>query len=82
MKNYLPNQCFRPGFTYSERQALALKYDGPECDEARKHIQDNNRCLISKSAIRIAEVIKAKLEIDLFPLILPIASKGFSVLLP
>jgi hypothetical protein len=79
MKNYLPRQCFQNGFSYSERDAFARKYDGSEWDESRKHIQDTQRCLISKSAIRVAEVIKAKLDINLFPLIIPIACKGFDI---
>lgn len=77
---YMPSSNFTPGFSYNERQAIADKYAGEEWRIAKRYIDPTSkRHRISKSAIKVAEVIKIKLDIDLFPLIIPVARKGYNI---
>ena len=76
---YMPAQQFTREFTYKDREAFAKKYGDKKWEDGKRNINNNARCRISKSAIRVAEVIKAKLDIDLFPLIIPVACKGFDI---
>lgn len=70
---------FQDGFTYSERLEVCHKYSDPKWNFAKKQIDTHTHRIISKSAIQIAEVIKAKLDIELFPVVRKIAGKGFDI---
>ena len=78
---YLSSHSFSHNrFSHKDRMDVCRKYDDPKWKAALSNIGFGKRGeRISKSAIRVAEVIKAKLDIDLFPLIIPVATKGFDM---
>jgi hypothetical protein len=76
---YLPSYSFTDSFTFHERTIFCEEYSDEKWRQAINNLHSTKRCVISKSAIKIAKVIKHKLDIDLFPLIIPVAMKGYSI---
>lgn len=81
MKNerrYLSREYFTNDFTFMERAAFAMKYSDHKWDSALQ-FAGYGRNRISKSAIKVAEVLNPKLELNLFPMIIPVATKGWDM---
>ena len=73
---HIPNRYFTSSFTTFEIWDVINKYSD-SCWDSAKIYNSNNK--ISKNAIAITKRVKTYLNIELFPLITKIASKGFDI---
>ena len=73
---HIPTRYFNHTFSMNERWEFIEKYANDKWEMAKMY---DERKLITKSAVKIAEIIEKKLEIKLFPLITKIACKGFDI---
>lgn len=76
-KTHIPTRNFHDSFSLREREEIKEKYID-DCWLKAKASNDDRR-KITKSAVRIAEVMKEKMGISLFPCIRRIACKGFDI---
>lgn len=74
---YLPPHCFTAAFTFQDRLSFCQKYSDPEWTNAIDHIRQD-RQMISKNAIRLAEKVLTDTNIELFPLVISLAVKGYA----
>lgn len=73
---YLPSQYFTFAFTFSDRTEIGDKYDAVEW--AHVYTQHLGGHKISHNAIKMCARLKKDLNIEVFPLIISTAIKGWS----
>jgi hypothetical protein len=76
-QSHITNRYFSDSIGWDERQVIKRKYADPIWDKAKMKL--NGPVRITKSAIKIAEVMKIKMGINLFPAIYKIACKGWDI---
>ncbi len=72
---YISKRCFNLGIDFRQQYEIQTSFPFPEWDWARAH--NDYKHTISTSAINISKRIKEELGIDVFPLILTVAIKGY-----
>ena len=74
---HIPTRHFSDTIDLFDRIEIMNKYESVEWDVAKRLLSETRR--ITMSAVRVAEVMKAKLDIDLFPCIHKAASRGWGM---
>jgi len=74
---HIPTRNFNHTIGMNERWSIIDKHKDKTWDIARAYNSDRKK--ITKSAIKITEVLKNKIKLDLFPCIHKIACKGFDI---
>lgn len=72
---HIPSRYFSHSLSFEERWGIPKKYSGSDWNYIRQFLSETQR--VTKSAIKISEVIKKHFDIDLFPTIFKVACKGW-----
>ena len=74
---HIPRRYFSDTIDFDTRYKLIEDYSDELWDNAKMYLSETKK--ITTSAIKVSEVIKRNLDIELFPLIIKMATKGFDV---
>ena len=75
--DHIPTRYFSTAIDFDLKDKIIEKYSGKEWDYPRQLLSETQN--ITASAVRISEVMKANLDLDLFPMIVKVATKGFDM---
>jgi len=72
---HIPSRHFSPSLSFEERWEIPKKYSGSDWEYVRQFLSETQR--VTKSAMKISQVIKKHFDIDLFPTVFKVAGKGW-----
>lgn len=74
---HIPTRCFSDTIDIHQRIEIIENYQGEEWNYPKIFLSETKK--ITSSAIRIAEVIKQKFDIKLFPMVEKVACRGWDI---
>lgn len=72
---HIPSRHFSNSLSFEEIWEIKKQYSGSDWDFIQQFLSETQQ--ITRSAIRVSEVIKRHFDIDLFPTIFKVAGKGW-----
>lgn len=74
---HIPTRYFNPSVCLKARAKVIKKYEDEKWNYAKEFLRYNHH--ITSSAIKISEVVFSVLNIEVFPMVIKVATKGFDI---